>query len=99
MAGYIFKIMLKHIHPPVWRRVLMPEKTHFMSYTGGYRLCLTGRMSISTRSVFPHSISRSADATTPGRWVTVTRRERCCSSLSSGRRVSAIPMISVTTLN
>lgn len=29
MAGYIFKIMLEHTHPPVWRRVLVPEKITF----------------------------------------------------------------------
>lgn len=29
MAGYVFKIMLEHTHSPVWRRVLVPERSTF----------------------------------------------------------------------
>ncbi|WP_407691003.1 plasmid pRiA4b ORF-3 family protein [Ruminococcus turbiniformis] len=29
MPGYVFKIMLEDSHPPVWRRVLVPEKITF----------------------------------------------------------------------
>lgn len=29
MAGYIFKVMLEHTRPPMWRRVLVPEKITF----------------------------------------------------------------------
>ena len=29
MAGYIVKIMIENTHPPVWRRVLVPERITF----------------------------------------------------------------------
>lgn len=29
MAGYILKIMLENTHPPVWRRIMIPEKITF----------------------------------------------------------------------
>lgn len=29
MAGYILKIVLENTHPPVWRRVMIPEKINF----------------------------------------------------------------------
>ena len=29
MAGYVLKIVLENTHPPVWRRVMIPEKITF----------------------------------------------------------------------
>lgn len=29
MAGYICKIVMENTHPPVWRRVLIPDKITF----------------------------------------------------------------------
>lgn len=29
MAGYVLKIVLENTHPPVWRRVLIPDKITF----------------------------------------------------------------------
>ncbi len=29
MAGYILKIVLEDTHPPVWRRVVIPERISF----------------------------------------------------------------------
>ena len=29
MAGYILKIVIEDTHPPVWRRILIPEKITF----------------------------------------------------------------------
>lgn len=29
MAGYICKIVIEDTHPPVWRRVLIPDKITF----------------------------------------------------------------------
>ena len=34
MAGYILKISLEDAHPPVWRRVLVPEKITFADLDG-----------------------------------------------------------------
>ena len=29
MAGYVLKITIENTHPPVWRRVVIPEKITF----------------------------------------------------------------------
>ena len=29
MAGYVLKITMENTHPPVWRRVVIPEKITF----------------------------------------------------------------------
>lgn len=29
MAGYVLKIVLENTHPPVWRRIIIPDKITF----------------------------------------------------------------------
>ena len=35
MAGYICKIVIEDTHPPVWRRVVIPDKITFCVSMGG----------------------------------------------------------------
>ncbi|CUN84691.1 plasmid pRiA4b ORF-3 family protein [Anaerostipes hadrus] len=42
MPGYTCKIVIEDTHPPVWRRVIIPDQITFLNYTRSYRYYLTG---------------------------------------------------------
>lgn len=42
MAGYICKIVIEDTHPPVWRRVIVPDRITFLNYIKSYRQSFNG---------------------------------------------------------
>lgn len=87
MAGHVLKIMLEDTHPPVWRRIIVPERITFEEF-------LNGMTTTSMTFAFRQKISVLTMARIPGILTIIGKMKRCLSRFFQQTNGYVIPMIS-----